>query len=97
MALGDALNTLTEILDNEYLDIQPSAGVEWIIHNITVPNTSSVELYMSDSVNEILVDSNVGGWIDFHFHSTNSVFYRIKNTSGVSIFIGYDGIVSKEL
>lgn len=95
MAIGDAINTLSSVATGSYLDIQPGAGVEWIIHNILVSSTAGIELYISDGTNEELVLSSTGGLLDYHFHATNSIYYRVKNVSGSTEYIGYDGIISK--
>ena len=96
MAIGQAVVTISSIADDASLSIQPSSGVEWIIHNISVPEDAEVEIYFSDGSNDILSVSNTGGYIDGHFHVTNSHYYKIKNVSGGSIYIGYDGIITYE-
>ena len=95
MAIGSAINTLTSIATGSYLTIRPPSGVEWIIHNILVADTADVELYISDGTNEERVLSTTGGFLDYHFHATNSIYYKVKNISGTTEYIGYDGIVSK--
>lgn len=95
MAIGDVTISLTSVADDGYLDIRPSAGVEWVIHNILAEIGTSVELYMSNGTNEIKVDEHSAGFVDVHFHCTNSIYYRIKNVSGASAYLGYDGVVTK--
>jgi len=95
MAIGDAINTLSSVATDSYLDIQPGAGVEWIVHNVLVAETATIELYITDGTNEEKVISSTGGLLDYHFHTTNSIYYRVKNTSGSTEYIGFDGIISK--
>lgn len=96
MALGDVYNSISASVANDaYLTIQPSAGVEASIHNIYVPESSGVEIYYSDGVNDVLVVSNTGSLYSTQFHVTNTYYIRVKNVSGSSINLGYDGIVTK--
>lgn len=95
MAIGDVTISLASVADDGYLDIRPSAGVEWVIHNILAEIGASVELYMSNGTNEIKVDEHSAGFVDVHFHCTNSIYYRVKNVSGASAYLGYDGVVTK--
>lgn len=95
MAIGDVTIALSSVADDGYLDIQPGSGVEWVIHNILAAIGTSVELYMSDGTNEIMVDESSSGFVDVHFHCTNSIYYRIKNVSGGTVYLGYDGVVTK--
>lgn len=97
MAIGQAVNTFSSVATGSYIDIQPDAGDEWIIHNILVSDSAAIELYYTDGTNEERVLATTGGFLDYHFHVTNSVYYRVKNVSGATEYIGYDGIVSKEV
>jgi hypothetical protein len=95
MAIGDAVNGLSSVANNAYLDIQPGTGFEYIIHNLYFEG--AVEMYFSDGTNNIKFDSDTaaGGRLAYVFHSTNSKYLRIKNVSGTTKFIGFDGIQSK--
>lgn len=96
MAVGDTVTAVTSTANGAYLTIQPGSGAEWIVHNITVPEGTSAELYKYDGSNEIKIDTITGGgWLGYFFHCTNSIYYRVKNTSGSTAYLGYDGIVSK--
>jgi hypothetical protein len=95
MAIGDVTIALSPVADDGYLDIQPGPGVEWVIHNILAPIDTAVELYLSNGTNEIKVDEHSAGFVDVHFHCTNSIYYRIKNVSGATAYLGYDGVVTK--
>lgn len=94
MAVGDAVTGLSSIANGSYLDIQPSAGTEWIIHNLYYP--ASVEIYVSNGTNEIKFDfdTGAGGRLGYVFHCTNGHYLRIKNTAGTSQYLGYDGVVT---
>lgn len=95
MAVGDVISTISSIATGSYLDICPSAGNEWVIHNIH--HEDQAELYFYDGVNLVLVDSDTeqGSWSGFFFHCTNNKYYRVKNTAGTAKLISYDGIVTK--
>lgn len=95
MAVGDATVGLSSIASASYLTIQPGAGVEWIIHNLYYPD--AVEIYLSDGTNEIKFDFDIsaGGRLGYVFHVTNTHYLRVKNVSGATMYIGYDGVVTK--
>ena len=95
MAIGDTIIAMSSVADGAFLDIRPGSGAEWIIHNLFSPDGSDIELHVYNGTNTILLDSHDGGYLNCRLHPTNSIYYRIKNTSGVAIYIGYDGVVSK--
>ncbi len=98
MAAGDVFQEgPTSIADAAFLDIQPTASVEWVIHNAYVPEDKDVEFYYYDGTNLILFDSAVVGGTRFNhnWHATNTKYVRIKNVSGGAIFLAADGIVTK--
>ncbi len=96
MAAGDVANFgPTSTATGAYLDLQPSAGVEVVIHNIAYE--SSMELYYYDGTNQILVDtdSTGGSRLGLFLHCTNAKRYRIKNTDAASKFLSADGMTTK--
>jgi len=95
MALGSVVSTQQSIDHGASLSIKPSIGNEWVIHNVYVPNGSQVELYWTDDINDTLQDTNDGAWLNYHFHVTASNYLKVKNVSGGTIYIGYDGIQTK--
>ena len=96
MAQGDAVGHISSVNAAGTLEIRPDAGVEWIIHNIY--HEAEVELYVSDSANNLLFDSAAvkGSWSGHFFHITNTQWLKVYNTNAGSKLMGYDGIVSKE-
>ena len=96
MALGDAVVVAsTSVANGSSLTIQPGSGIEWIIHNIYVPEDSAIEVYATDGANPIKFDSNSGGFRQEHWHLTNAQYITVKNVSGGSIYMKYDGIITK--
>lgn len=95
MAVGDVKNGLSSVATGEFLDIQPSEGEEWVIHNVY--HEDGVELYLYDGTNSLLFDAELGKGIyaKFAFHVTNSIWVRVKNTAGSAKLIGYDGVQTK--
>lgn len=94
MAKGDVVSGLSSVNAAAFLDIQPGAGVEWSIHNLSF--ASDIELYYYDGTNSIKVDSDTGGG-SFRreaLHCTNSRYYRVKNVAASAQLIGYDGVVT---
>lgn len=95
MALGDVQTAISSVANNAVLDIKPSSGVEWVIHNLLYGG--AMELYKTDGTNSIKVDSDTsnGGRIGVYLHCTNTVWYQIKNVSGASAILSYDGVQTK--
>lgn len=95
MAIGDVQTAIQNVANNALLDIKPSSGAEWVIHNISYG--ASMELYKTDGTNSIKVDSDssAGGRLGVTLHCTNGVWYQIKNVSGASTNLSYDGVQTK--
>lgn len=97
MALGDAVVAASaSITAGSTSTIRPGSGAEWIIHNIYTATTVSVELYATDGSNPILVDTSYGGgWMNHFFHLTYDQYLYVKNIGATTIYMKYDGIVTK--
>lgn len=95
MAVGDVASGLSSVAQDAYLDIQPGAGVEWVIHNIY--HESNIQLEFYDGANSLVFDTATGAGVyaKFAFHMTNSIRVRVKNTAAAAKLIGYDGVVTK--
>ena len=95
MAVGDVFSGLASIAAAAYLDIQPAAGVEVVIHNIYHDGDIQLEFY--DGTNSLIFDTDAGTGIyaKYAFHVTNTRRIRVKNTAATAQLIGYDGIQSK--
>lgn len=96
MAAGDIYNQgVTSVAAAGYFDIQPSAGVEVVIHNIS--HSSDAQLEFFDGTNFVVVDSvsGRGSWQKYQLHCTNAKYYRVKNTSSSSGNFCCDGVQTK--
>lgn len=95
MAVGDVVSSLTSTANNGTLTAQPSAGVEWVIHNVYYGG--AMELYVTNGTDSIKVDSDtaIGGRLGVVFHVNNTRYLQVKNVSGSTTVLGYDGIQTK--
>jgi hypothetical protein len=96
MAVGDVFSAApTSTANNSFLDIQPSAGVEAVIHNLYYGGAA--EFYWYDGTNSIKFgsDASGGSLLAVFLHVTNSKWVRIKNVAGTTQYLGYDGVQSK--
>jgi hypothetical protein len=95
MAVGDVVADIQSIAAAAYLDIQPSAGVEWVIHNIY--HEHDIELSKYDGTNSLAFDTETGPGIHakYAFHCNNMDRVRVKNTNVSARLIGYDGVQTK--
>ena len=90
MAYGRA-----QLLNNQYLDILPTtAGEEWTIHNINIPFGYACEIYQTDGTNPILDMHTTNSLHSYSYHCNTSSYYTIKNVSGYTIYVSYDGIIT---
>lgn len=94
MAVGDIISNIASVAANAYIDIQPGAGAEWVIHNVLWDG--ACELYFYDGTNLLKVDADTsyGGRLGTVFHCTNTKYYRIKAITATRL-LGYDGVVTK--
>jgi hypothetical protein len=96
MAAGDAyIVSPVTVTDTSFLNLQPGAGAEVVIHNITIPEGWAAELYHYNGTDSILVMSFISSLFNLQLHATNSVYYRVKNVSGASRIYGADGMTTK--
>jgi hypothetical protein len=95
MAVGDVFSGISSIAAAGYLDIQPSAGVEVVIHNIYHESDVQIEFY--DGTNSLIFDTDAGTGVyaKYAFHVTNARRIRVKNTAATAKLIGYDGVQTK--
>ena len=96
MAAGDAyIVSPVSTADTAHLDLQPSAGVEVVVHNCYLPEGKKVEIYVYDGTDTILVMTTYTSLFNVQFHCTNSVYVRMKNVSGGAIILSADGMTTK--
>lgn len=91
------IGTTVSVANGDSVIIRPSSTAEeWDIHNIYIPLNKDVEIYRWNSISttpQILITkismtlSLMGA-----FHATFTDFIIVKNVSGSSIYIGYDGV-----
>jgi len=93
-AVGDAVVNNSSVADTSFLDIQPGAGAEWLVHHVF--HEGAVEIYWYDGTNQFLIASPTGANYEFvGVRVTNSIRLRIKNVAGSTKRIGYDGVITK--
>lgn len=79
------------------MDIKPSvSGHEWTIRNINLPFGSTCELYQSDGSIDILILTTSNSLLSYDLLCNVSTYYRVKNVSGSTITVSYNGVVTKE-
>lgn len=89
--------SVSTILPSQYMDIVPSTvGEEWTIHNIIIPFGYTCEIYQSNGAIDILIVTTSMSLLSYHLHCDTSYYYRVKNTSGTTINVSYNGIVMNE-
>lgn len=96
MAIGQAVIDSATVADGSSIDIQPTGTENWVIHNILVPEDAEIELYFFDGSTSTKLESVTGSYFDVHLHVKNAKYYKVKNVSGGSIIIGYDGVITYE-
>lgn len=95
-AVGDVVADCQSIGTGAALDIQPGAGVEWIIHNIGF--THQVTLQRYDGTDTAAMVTFAGpGWQNFFpgIHVNNTQRIRLINDDASSRVLCYDGVQTK--
>jgi hypothetical protein len=96
MAAGDAYQLApATVTDTSYMTLQPSAGVEVVIHNIYAPDGSAFSIHIYDGTDDINIGSFVTSALNLQLHATNSSYVRVQNNSGASIIMSADGMTTK--
>jgi hypothetical protein len=81
------------LADAAFLDLQPGAGVETVIHNLG--GSGAWELYYFNGTNSIgPIHDGVANeaLLNAQMHGTNTAYYRIKNVSGSTAHFWADGM-----
>jgi hypothetical protein len=96
MAVGENVLAHSSVSNGNYLSIQPGAGVEWQLLDLYFGG--AWELYRTDGTNAIKIDEGIttGSLQQRKMIASNGIYFRIKNVSGGSVYMGYDGIIKKE-
>jgi hypothetical protein len=91
---GSKVGAIQSVANNAVLTIQPAGQAEYTIHNIHYGG--AVQLIFTDGTNTInsLSDSSAGGMFGYNFNVTNALYLTIKNVSGGTILIGFDGVIT---
>lgn len=99
MAVGDVVSNIVSTSSGGALDIQPSAGVEWVIHNLYVDAAAvSIDILFYDGVNSLKWQSAQPGPVlisNMQHHVTNARWIRLVNNDAGSRLLGYDGVQTK--
>ena len=96
MAAGDAyIVAPATVTDTNHMDLQPSAGVEVVVHNIYLPEGTKCELYYYDGADTIKHLTTYTSLYNTQFHCTNGSYIRVKNVSGSSAILAADGMTTK--
>lgn len=99
MAVGDVVSALTSVGAAGTLDIQPGAGVEWVIHNLYIDSTAvSIDILFFDGVNSLKWQAGQSGPVllsNMQHHVTNARWLRLVNNDGSARLLGYDGVQTK--
>lgn len=97
MAAGDVYVNIASVANNAYLTIQPAGSAEAVIHNIYY--AGAVEFYRYDGTNNLKFDSDTATATfareGLFLHVTNGSYARVKNVSGSTMLMGFDGVYTK--
>ena len=93
--IGDKVSSIYSASDDATLSMQPASGEEWTIHNLSWGG--AMELYFTNGTTSILVGSSfsAGGRFNNYLNCTHTNYYQLKNVSGTTVGLGYDGVVTK--
>lgn len=101
MAVGDVFLFHANVAAGAYLDCQPGASIEGVIHNVYLPAGAPITLerYDGSAVASIIFSGTLTGpsaITNLQVHCTNTDRLRVKNTHGSTSYrLAADGIVTK--
>jgi len=94
MARGDAVVGISSIDPDATLDIRPSSGEEWIIHNVYY--NVNIELKIATATQSLVFASLTAPDVySKDIHVTYNQWLKVKNTDATSGLVAYDGMVTK--
>jgi len=97
MAIGDLYSGNTTLTDSaSWIVASETSTQEVVIHNIYIPYGSEVEIYLLDTMGECKILTTTETLYNYTFHINTTHCLRLKNTSGASIFLSFDGVVVNE-
>lgn len=91
MAVGNVVSNLATLTAGQSLDVKPSTGQEWTIHNIYYNGGVSLKIVRGSDELTFDTDTSANSRSGLTFNVTENQFIRITNTSGTTILVGYDG------
>jgi hypothetical protein len=94
--MADTVNATTSIGSGASLNVRPSSDEEWIIHNIYTSLGNAIAVYRWNNTGttpEILVTKTSVSLSSIYYHCTLSDYLVIKNLSGSTIYVSYDGVI----
>jgi hypothetical protein len=96
MAAGDVYNKFEVFTTGgEFCNLQPAAGVEVVVHNISHVNQAELQYFNGTDFVVVDTQSGNGSWIGMFLHCTNTLYYRVKNTNSGPNSICCDGMTTK--
>jgi hypothetical protein len=96
MTIGDPVLSHAITLSGSYLDIQPSGTTVWGIQNLYVPEGVTCEVYRTDGTNSILLYTLSNTLqLTQPMYASLYIYFRVKNISAGSAYLGYDGEIVK--
>lgn len=96
MAVGDVVADIQSITAAARIDIQPGAGVEWVINNIYHEDDITIERFDGTNVIAFEVVKGAGVYAKHNFRVNNTDRIRVQNNhASVAKLIGYDGVQTK--
>ena len=95
MAVGDVAKAHVSVGAGGSYAIRPTSGQEMNVHNVYVPDGTTILLYKTDGSNDILVETLTGSMLLYNFHLTYDCYLKLVNNNTSAVWCGYDGIQTK--
>lgn len=90
--LGSVVSTISMVGSGQFFTLRPAVGQEWVIHQIAHDNDALLQFF--DGTNVITLNNFIGANLEqrLQLHVTNSIYYRLYQTSVNTSWFGFDGI-----
>lgn len=97
MTAGDTVTANNATAGNGTWTIQPSAGVEWVLHEVAFSGACKIQKTDGSTVVVLYqpLAANASPIPGIAIHLTNGVYLQMVDTSSATNNMGYDGVQTK--
>ncbi|MHA1286149.1 MAG: hypothetical protein ACTSPB_01975 [Candidatus Thorarchaeota archaeon] len=96
MSIGDTVISLYTLPGSATLNIRPSTGTEWEIHNIYAGATCLLSVTDGSTALQVKTLGLDAPVEKAKYEITNSIYLQLENATGSTTLVSYMGVIVKE-